>query len=39
MIDGLEVHVAKIVIDFQVLTGTEPDADMLREALEEFLSA
>jgi len=39
VIDGLEVHVAKIVIDFQVLTGTEPDADMLREALEEFLSA
>jgi hypothetical protein len=31
--------VAKIVIDFQVLTGTEPDADMLRDALEEFLSA
>jgi len=39
VIDGLEVHVAKIVIDFQVLTGTEPDADMLRDALEEFLSA
>ena len=39
VIDGLEVHVAKIVIDFLVLTGTEPDTDMLREALEEFLSA
>lgn len=38
VVDGLEVHVAKIVIDFQVLTGTEPDTDMLREALEEFLS-
>ena len=31
VIDGLEVHVAKIIIDFQVLTGTEPDAEMLRE--------
>ena len=39
VVDGLEVHVAKIAIDFQVLTGTEPDTDMLREALEEFLSA
>ncbi len=38
VIDGLEVHVAKIAIDFQVLTGTAPDTDMLREALEEFLS-
>jgi shikimate dehydrogenase len=38
VIDGLEVHVAKIAIDFQVLTGSEPDTDMLREALEEFLS-
>jgi len=38
VVDGLEVHVAKIAIDFQVLTGTEPDTDMLREALEEFLS-
>ena len=39
VIDGLEVHVEKTAIDFQVLTGNEPDPDMLREALEEFLSA
>jgi shikimate dehydrogenase len=39
VVDGLEVHVAKIAIDFQVLIGAEPDTDMLREALEEFLSA
>jgi shikimate dehydrogenase len=38
VVDGLEVHVAKIAIDFQVLTGSEPDTDMLRDALEEFLS-
>jgi len=39
VIDGLEVYVEKTAIDFQVLTGTAPDPDMLREALEEFLSA
>ncbi len=39
VIDGLEVHVEKTAIDFQVLTGSEPDPDMLREALEDFLSA
>lgn len=39
VVDGLEVHVAKIAIDFQVLIGAAPDTDMLREALEEFLSA
>ena len=39
VIDGLEIHVAKTAIDFLVLTGMETDPDMLREALEEFLSA
>jgi len=37
-IDGLEIHAEKVAIDFQAWTGTKPDTDMLREALEEFLS-
>lgn len=38
VVDGLEIHVEKTAIDFQTLTGVETDPDMLREALEEFLS-
>lgn len=37
-IDGLEIHAAKTAIDFQTWTGLEADPDMLREALDEFLS-
>ena len=38
-VDGLEVRAARAAIDFQALTGAETDADLLREALDEFLSA
>jgi shikimate dehydrogenase len=38
-IDGLEIHAEKMAIDFQAWTGTKPDTDMLREALDEFLDA
>ena len=38
IVDGIEIHAAQTAIDFQTLTGREPDVDMLREALEEFLS-
>ena len=38
LVDGLEIHVEKTAIDFQTLTGAEADPDMLREALEEYLS-
>jgi shikimate dehydrogenase len=38
LVDGLEIHAAQTAIDFHTLTGVETDADMLREALEEFLS-
>jgi shikimate dehydrogenase len=38
-IDGLEIHAEKVAIDFQAWTGTKPDTDMLREALDEFLDA
>jgi len=38
IVDGLEVHAEKTAIDFQTLTGLETDPDMLREALEEYLS-
>lgn len=38
-IDGLEIHAEKVAIDFQAWTGTCPDTDMLREALDEFLDA
>lgn len=37
-IDGLEIHAATTAIDFQTWTGRETDPDMLREALDEFLS-
>jgi shikimate dehydrogenase len=39
VIDGLEIHCERTAIDFQSLTGIEPDTDELREALDEFLSA
>lgn len=37
-IDGLEIRAATAAIDFQTWTGRETDPDMLREALDEFLS-
>jgi shikimate dehydrogenase len=39
IVDGLEIHAARMAIDFQALTGREADTDMLRDALDEFLSA
>ncbi|MFM7077205.1 MAG: shikimate dehydrogenase family protein [Planctomycetaceae bacterium] len=39
VIDGIEIHVERAAIDFRTLTGVETDPDLLREALEEFLSA
>jgi len=39
LVDGLEVHAARAAIDFRTLTGADADADLLREALDEFLSA
>jgi shikimate dehydrogenase len=38
VVDGLEVHAARTAIDFQTLSGIATDADMLREALDEFLA-
>lgn len=38
VVDGIEIHAAQTAIEFHALTGVEPDAEMLREALEEFLS-
>lgn len=38
-IDGLEIHCATTAIDFQTWTGIEPDTDLLRELLDEFLNA
>lgn len=39
VVDGLEVHATRTAIDFHTLTGHETDTDMLREALDEFMSA
>jgi len=39
VVDGIEVHATRTAIDFHTLTGVEADTDMLREALDEFLSA
>jgi len=36
-VDGLEVATATLTIDFQRLTGIEADAELLRDALDEFL--
>lgn len=38
LVDGLEIHAAETAIDFHELTGVETDPDMLRDALDEFLS-
>ncbi|MFM8733738.1 MAG: shikimate dehydrogenase family protein [Pirellulales bacterium] len=38
IVDGIEIHAAQTAIDFQTLTGAAADVEMLREALEEFLS-
>ena len=38
VVDGLEVHAARTAIEFHALTGVETDADMLRDALDEFLA-
>ena len=37
-IDGLEIHAARMAIDFNTWTGIEPDTEMLREALDEYMS-
>lgn len=36
-VDGLEVFLAQAAIDFRLWTGVEPNVDVLREAVEEFL--
>ena len=38
-IDGLEIHCEKTAIDFHTWTGIEPDTEMLREALDEYINA
>jgi shikimate dehydrogenase len=38
-IDGLEIHCAKTAIDFHTWTGLDPDTDLLRELLDEYLNA
>jgi shikimate dehydrogenase len=38
LVDGLEIRAVQAAIDFQMLTGVEADAEMLREALDEYLS-
>lgn len=38
LVEGIEVRAARAAIDFQTLTGLEPDLEMLREALDEYLS-
>lgn len=37
-IDGLEIHCEKTAIDFHTWTGVEPDTEMLRDAIDEYLS-
>jgi shikimate dehydrogenase len=37
-VDGLEIRSVQAAIDFQSLTGMAADPDLLREALDEFLS-
>lgn len=36
-VDGLEIATAIMAINFRQLTGVDPDTDLLREALDEFL--
>jgi shikimate dehydrogenase len=38
-VDGLEIHCEKTAIDFHTWTGVEPDTEMLRELLDEYLNA
>lgn len=38
LVDGLEIRAVQAAIDFQSLTGVEADVDLLREALDEYLS-
>lgn len=38
IIDGLEIRAVQTAIDFHTLSGLDVDVDMLRDALEEFLS-
>jgi shikimate dehydrogenase len=38
VVEGLEIRAVQAAIDFQTLTGLEPDIEMLREALDEYLS-
>ena len=38
LVDGLEIRAVQAAIDFQSLTGVEADVEMLREALDEYLS-
>jgi len=38
LVDGLEIRAVQAAIDFQMLTGLEADVEMLREALDEYLS-
>ena len=37
LIDGLEVFIEQVAINFRLWTGAEPDRSILREAAEEFL--
>ena len=37
-LDGLGMLVNQAVIGFKIWTGVEPDAGVMREALEEFLN-
>ncbi|NLY02528.1 MAG: shikimate dehydrogenase [Rhodopirellula sp.] len=36
-IDGLEIFIAQVAIDFRLWTGVAPDTSVLREAVEEYL--
>jgi shikimate dehydrogenase len=38
VVDGLEIHAARTAIDIHALLGVDADPDMLRDALDEFLS-
>lgn len=38
MVDGVEINGMRAAIDFQTLTGCATDADVMRDALDEFLS-
>lgn len=38
-ISGIDIHAERFAVDFKQWTGLDTDSDMLREALEEFLSA